>query len=114
MLDTLSQVVQFVHEHYFCEEMLPPGQGPSDVAVQELTTALGIYLQHYCVTTEGGLRNLKPEVLHANEVEDTSPVSSFNSEVNIKVLLDLVDNLCTMYKKSRQHVMLISAWGKQT
>lgn len=105
-LNCLKEVVQIVREHYFHEGILPMGEDHTNPKVMDFTTALAIYLQHFGATTEGGLRNLDPDVLHTTDVADTSPVSHFNSKVNIHVLLGLVQNIRTLYKKFRRHVML--------
>ena len=69
-LTSLSLVTSFVTEHYFCVGMLPPGEDHTHAEVQQFTQSLCIYLQHFGVSNEGGLRAIVPRVLDTTEVVD--------------------------------------------
>jgi hypothetical protein len=94
-----------VREYFFSTGFLPAGEDHNNPQVQSFTQSLGIYLQHFGVCNEGGLRSIVPRVLHAGEVADTSPVSPFNCEANINALRDLVNTLKGAFKKHRRFMM---------
>lgn len=106
VLNSLEDVIQFTHEHYIRIGMLTPGLSHTDVEAINFTWSLGNYLHFFGVRNEASLRSITPQTLHADEVENTNLVSSFNSKANINVLGDLVNLLKQVFHCHQQFMTI--------
>ncbi|GFH49048.1 predicted protein [Chaetoceros tenuissimus] len=105
-LNTFEAVIQFIREHYFRIGMLTAGSTHEDLEVVQFTRGLGNYLHFFGVRNEAGFRSINPRVLHVDEVEDTTPVFSFNNEANVNVLGELVDLLRKVFQQHQRFMTI--------